>query len=68
MKVKELVSLLRCEQSVELREDNFFLCHTNTGSKVMNTYSDRKIKDWFCYLETMTSRVPILVINIESEV
>ena len=68
MKVKELVSLLRINQSVELREDNIFLCHTNTESKVMNTYSDCKIIDWFCYLETRTSGTPTLVINIESEV
>ena len=65
MTVKELISILRFPHNVELREDNFFLCKTTTSNKAMDTYLDRKIKDWFCYLET---RTPTLVINIESEV
>lgn len=67
MTVKELISLLRMTHRVEFREDNYYLCDTETDSNLMGVFCNRKIKDWFCCFRNGKASHPVLVINIESE-
>ena len=66
MKVKELIKNLRITQDVEIREDNYYLCDTNTANKTMEIFKEREVIDWFAH--GVRPSETHIVINIEGEV
>lgn len=63
MKVKELIEKLRIAQDVEIRRDNFFLCYTRTDIRIIETFKECEVIDWFVYIDNGKA---IIVINITS--
>ena len=66
MKVKELIEKLRITQDVEIREDNYYLCDTNTTNKTIEIFKEREVIDWFAHCKRQSETH--IVINIKSEV
>ena len=66
MKVKELIENLRITQDVEIREDNYYLCDTNTANKTMEIFKEREVIDWIAHCKRPSETV--IVINIKGEV
>ena len=46
MTVKDLISTLKYQTDVELRENDKHLCNTSSKSKVLDVYGEREIINW----------------------
>ena len=46
MTVKDLISTLKYQTDVELRENDKYLCNTDSKSKVLDVYGEREIINW----------------------
>ena len=66
MTVKDLISTLEYQTDVELRENDKYLCNTDSKSKLLDVYGEREIINW--YTKNFTGSYEVYIsINIKGE-
>ena len=66
MTVKDLISTLEYQTDVELRENDKYLCNTDSKSKVLDVYGEREIINW--HAKNFTGSYEVYIsINIKGE-
>ena len=66
MTVEDLISTLKYQTDVELRENDKYLCNTDSKSKLLDVYGEREIINW--YTNNFTGSYEVYIsINIKGE-
>ena len=65
LRVKDIISLLRLNKKIEIRENNFYLCDTEKDSPALALFNDREVSNWFPYCKTQGEST--IVIDLKAE-
>lgn len=69
MKIKDFISFMRLDQTIEIRENNYPVCFSESKDRIVELFGDRIIIDFF-FTDVPSLYIPgviRIVINIKQE-